>query len=144
MGKDLRTCVCCKKQYSFCPNCNPADRLLEAWHFAYCSSNCRTIDKTLTAYDKGDITVETAKATIDKCDLSRRSYFGESYGRILEQIENGIKNVQLDFPYINAPIEENSTAIADEKLKDEAPKKAIKIVKKSVATKILNGDLENS
>lgn len=147
MGKD-RKCVCCTKSYTFCPSCNPADKLLPSWYFAYCSESCRTIYNTLTDYDKGSIDAETAKEILEKCDLSRKAYFGPSYIRILGQIDEAVENnktkVEPDFPYMNVPVEDNSPAIAEEIKEQKATKTVSKIVKKSVASKTGKGDLENS
>lgn len=143
MEKHLRTCVVCKKSYSYCPRCNE-DKNKETWHLAYCSSDCRTVYKTLTSYAEGDFGADTAKSILDKCDLSRREYFGESYTRILEQIERESVKTEPEFPYMNAPVENNTPAIAEEtNEKKEIGKKAAKIVKKSIVAKTVDGDLEN-
>lgn len=77
--RDIRTCVLCKQNYSYCPVCNPEDRLKPTWYFCYCSDNCHDIDGIASAYEDGRITDIEAKAKLEKLDLSRKEYFGESY-----------------------------------------------------------------
>lgn len=77
--RDIRTCVLCKQNYSYCPVCNPEDRLKPTWYFCYCSDNCHDIDDIASAYEDGRITDTEAKAKLEKLDLSRKEYFGESY-----------------------------------------------------------------
>ena len=75
---NLRMCCVCHKEYPFCL-CNPEDRLKPAWHFAYCSENCKDIYNITSAFEDGRITDTEAKEKLEKLDLSRKEYFGESY-----------------------------------------------------------------
>ena len=84
--RDIRTCVLCKQNYSYCPVCNPEDRLKPTWYFCYCSDNCHDIDSIASAYEDGRITDIEAKAKLEKLDLSRKEYFGESYKNSIASI----------------------------------------------------------
>lgn len=84
--RDIRTCVLCKQNYSYCPVCNPEDRLKPTWYFCYCSDNCHDIDGIASAYEDGRITDTEAKAKLEKLDLSRKEYFGESYKNSITSI----------------------------------------------------------
>ena len=84
--RDIRTCVLCKQNYSYCPVCNPKDRLKPTWYFCYCSDNCHDIDSIASAYEDGRITDIEAKAKLEKLDLSRKEYFGESYKNSIASI----------------------------------------------------------
>ena len=84
--KELRTCVLCGKTYSFCPVCNPEDRLKPTWYFCWCSDNCHEIDKVTSAFEDGRMTDIEAKAKLEKLDLSRKEYFGESYKNSIASI----------------------------------------------------------
>ena len=77
--RDIRTCVLCGKTYSFCPVCNPEDRLKPTWYFCWCSDNCHEIDEVTSAFEDGRMTDSEAKVKLEKLDLSRKEYFGESY-----------------------------------------------------------------
>lgn len=84
--KELRTCVLCGKTYSFCPVCNPEDRLKPTWYFCWCSDNCYEIDEVTSAFEDGRMTDIEAKAKLEKLDLSRKEYFGESYKNSIASI----------------------------------------------------------
>ena len=84
--KELRTCVLCGKTYSFCPVCNPEDRLKPTWYFCWCSDNCHEIDEVTSAFEDWRMTDIEAKAKLEKLDLSRKEYFGESYKNSIASI----------------------------------------------------------
>lgn len=144
MGKELRTCAVCHTRYSFCPVCNKEDKLKPSWYFTFCSDNCHDIYHATVSFEDKEVTANEANELLAKCDLSNKEQFGLSYQNSIEKINSECVKIKSDFPYMNAPVEEGCTTIADEKLKDEPQKKTVKIVKKSTATKFLNGDLENS
>lgn len=84
--RDIRTCVLCKQNYSYCPVCNPEDRLKPTWYFCYCSDNCHDIDGIASAYEDGRITGTEAKAKLEKLDLNEKDNFGESYQKSIDSI----------------------------------------------------------
>lgn len=87
MGKkDLRTCVLCHAQYPYCPVCNPEDQLKPTWYFCYCSDNCHDIDNITSAYEDGRMTAIEAKNKLEKLNLSKQEYFGESYQKSITSI----------------------------------------------------------
>lgn len=111
--KELRTCVLCGKTYSFCPVCNPEDRLKPTWYFCYCSDNCHDIDSIASAFEDGRMTDIEAKAKLEKLDLSRKEYFGESY-------KNSIASITKAKPQV---------------IKKENKKTEVKSGKKDIVTK---------
>ena len=114
--KELRTCVLCGKNYSFCPVCNPEDRLKPMWYFCWCSDNCHEIDEVTSAFEDGRMTDIEAKAKLEKLDLSRKEYFGESY-------KNSIVSI----------MKAKAQAIKKENKKAE-----VKPAKKDIVTKVEN------
>ena len=114
--RDIRTCVLCKQNYSYCPVCNPEDRLKPTWYFCYCSDNCHDIDSIASAYEDGRITDIEAKAKLEKLDLSRKEYFGESYKNSITSIMKAKTQV----------------------IKKENKKTEVKSVKKDIVTKVEN------
>ena len=84
--RDIRTCVLCKQNYLYCPVCNPEDQLKPTWYFCYCSDNCHDIDNIASAYEDGRMTDIEARKRLDKLDLSRKEYFGESYKESIASI----------------------------------------------------------
>ena len=113
---DLRTCCVCHKEYSFCPVCNPEDRFKPTWHFAYCSENCKHIYNITSSFEDGRMTDIEAKAKLEKLDLSRKEYFGESYKNSIASIMKAKAQV----------------------IKKENKKTEVKSVKKDIVTKVEN------
>ena len=111
--RDIRTCVLCKQNYSYCPVCNPEDRLKPTWYFCYCSDNCHDIDSIASAYEDGRMTDIEAKTKLEKLDLSRKEYFGESYKNSIASIMKAKAQV----------------------IKKENKKTEVKSVKKDIVTK---------
>ena len=111
--RDIRTCVLCKQNYSYCPVCNPEDRLKPTWYFCYCSDNCHDIDSIASAFEDGRMTDIEAKAKLEKLDLSRKEYFGESYKNSISSIMKAKAQV----------------------IKKENTKTEVKSVKKDIVTK---------
>ena len=114
--RDIRTCVLCKQNYSYCPVCNPEDRLKPTWYFCYCSDNCHDIDSIASAYEDGRIIDTEAKEKLEKLDLSRKEYFGESYKNSIASIMKAKAQV----------------------IKKENKKTEVKSVKKDIVTKVEN------
>ena len=104
----------CGKTYSFCPVCNPEDRLKPTWYFCWCSDNCHEIDEVTSAFEDGRMTDIEAKEKLNKLDLSRKEYFGESY-------KNSIASIMKTKAQV---------------IKKENKKTEVKSVKKDIVTKV--------
>ena len=117
---NLRMCCVCHKEYPFCL-CNPEDRLKPTWHFAYCSENCKDIYNVTSAFEDGRMTDIEAKEKLEKLDLSRKEYFGESYKNSIASIMKAKAQV----------------------IKKENKKTEVKSVKKDIVTKVENGAESN-
>lgn len=113
---DLRMCCVCHKEYSFCPVCNPEDRLKPTWHFAYCSENCKDIYNITSSFENGRLSDIDAKAKLEKLDLNEKDNFGESYQKSIDSI-----------------MKAKAQAINKENKKIE-----VKSVKKDIVTKVKN------
>lgn len=113
---DLRMCCVCHREYSFCPVCNPEDRLKPTWYFAYCSENCKDICNITSSFEDGRITDIKAKEKLEELDLSRKEYFGESYKNSIASIMKAKAQV----------------------VKKENKKAEVKSVKKDIVTKVEN------
>lgn len=115
-NKDLRTCMLCRKKYSFCPVCNPEDKSKPTWYFCWCSDNCHEIDRIASAYEDGRINDIEAKEKLSKLDLSKKDNFGESYKNSIASIMKAKAQV----------------------IKKENKKTEVKSVKKDIVTKVEN------
>lgn len=120
--KDLRTCCVCRQKFSFCPVCNSEDMNKPLWHFAYCSENCKDIYEITSAFEDGRMADIEAKEKLEKLDLSRQAYFGESYKKSITSImkvKTQVKKTTLKKE--NKKTEEKSTGISIvTKVEDEA------------------------
>ena len=112
---DLRTCCVCHKEYPFCL-CNPEDRLKPTWYFAYCSENCKDIYNITSSFENGKLSDIDAKEKLEKLDLSRKEYFGESYQKSIASIMKAKTQV----------------------IKKENKKAEVKSAKKDIITKVEN------
>lgn len=83
---DLRMCCVCHKEYTFCPVCNPEDRLKPTWYFAYCSENCKDIYDVTSSFEDGRLSDIDAIARLEKLNLSEKDSFGESYQKSIASI----------------------------------------------------------
>ena len=114
--RGVRTCCVCHKEYSFCPVCNPEDRLKPTWHFAYCSENCKDIYNITSSFENGRLSDIDAKAKLEKLDLNEKDNFGESYQKSIDSIMKAKAQV----------------------IKKENKKTEVKSVKKDIVTKVEN------
>lgn len=80
---NLRTCICCGKEYEYCPVCSKYDKY-PSWMANFHNKNCREIFKTAIEYVSNNISDEEARARLDKCNLDEKENFETS---VLEMIE---------------------------------------------------------
>ena len=113
---DLRMCCVCHKEYTFCPVCNPEDRLKPTWYFAYCSENCKDIYNVTSSFENGRLSDIDAKAKLEKLDLNEKDNFGESYQKSIDSIMKAKAQV----------------------IKKENKKTEVKFDKKDIVTKVKN------
>lgn len=114
MGKE-RICSVCKRTYKYCPSCKE-DAKKPTWLFAFCSENCRNIYNITSDFENKQLTDIEAKAKLEKLDLSRKEYFGESYKNSIASIMKAKAQV----------------------IKKENKKTEVKSVKKDIVTKVEN------
>lgn len=57
----------------------------------FCSENCHDIYETTYAYAQKNITAKEAKEKLDKLDISKYDNFGESYKKIISEINEATK-----------------------------------------------------
>lgn len=91
--KNNKTCAVCHGEYLYCPNCKK-DENKPTWMFVFCSENCRDIYETTSAYGRKDITAKEAKNRLDKLDISKLDNFGESYKKVISEIDEATKVVK--------------------------------------------------
>ena len=82
---NLRACICCHKEYEYCPNCGKYQNL-PSWMAIFHDANCRLIFRTATDYEAHNITDDQAREILDTCDLSRRELFIDSIQKMLDKL----------------------------------------------------------
>lgn len=85
MRQNNKTCLCCKKTYSFCTGCSAYDHL-PRWMAIFHDENCKKLFNATTDYLAGEITEEEVKAIFDTCDLSDKANFHHSIQELIAQI----------------------------------------------------------
>ena len=65
MRSKPRICVCCGKEYTYCPHCKE-DKEKPTWMFAYDTLECKEIFDALSHYNTNRLTKEEAKDIISK------------------------------------------------------------------------------
>lgn len=88
--KHNKICSVCHSSYSYCPSCRE-DQKKPTWMFTFCSENCHDIYEATYAYASKKITAKEAKEKLDKLDISKYDNFGESYKKVISEINEVIK-----------------------------------------------------
>lgn len=82
---DLRTCICCGKEYEYCPRCGKYDQYPH-WMTNFHDANCREIFQTAIEYMSHNITDDQARTRLDKCDLSNKVTFDSTVQRMIDTL----------------------------------------------------------
>lgn len=64
-----RTCLCCGKEYQYCPNCQNA-KDYPVWKAEFDEMGCKEIFNIVSAYNMKIATAEDVKAVIKKYDIT--------------------------------------------------------------------------
>ena len=81
-----RKCLCCGKQYDFCPSCSRRDALLPAWHATFCCDECKTLWETATKYNLNKVTKDEAMQIISALNLKDKTEYVACIQRDLNNI----------------------------------------------------------
>lgn len=85
MGRKLRNCIVCGKEYDYCNTCKQ-HASYPSWKAIYHDENCRKIMSIATEFAAGNISKSDAKAMLDSCDLSNKKNFKESVLKAVNDI----------------------------------------------------------
>ena len=83
--KDYRTCVVCRKQYSFCPHCGK-DKNKPLWLFTFCSEKCKGIYEVMSSYESGEFSAKESKNALEKLHCDEKLLV-DSYRNTFEKIK---------------------------------------------------------
>lgn len=121
MIQNNKTCILCKKVYTFCNRCEEYDHL-PRWMALYCSNNCKEIFMTATNYEYGEITKEQAKHRLSKCDLSDMNLFHKSVIDVLNAIMEDEEVIEKK-ENVNETANEDKTSLRPKRMKYSNKKK---------------------
>ena len=91
--KDIRYCQMCGEAYQYCPNCSEYDDQ-PRWRFMFDTENCLKIYDAINAYRTNAMDAKTAKAKLEKLDLSGKDKINKGFKVFIDEIyaKAGTKN----------------------------------------------------
>lgn len=122
MATKNRKCLACGTKYSYCPDCNGADRLKESWHSEFCNSTCKDIWQTATKFNLGKLTKAEAKTIISALDLKPTEQYvacvQRDLGVILKEEPKPKRGKKAEAPVIEEPASDPITVDVDVQIKE--------------------------
>lgn len=115
MAKKERKCLCDGTLYTYCPDCNGADRLKPTWYSEFCCETCKDLWDTAVKFNMGAYTKAEAKAIISALELKP----AEQY---VACIQRDLKNIMHEEPKAEPKPKRGKRAamtIIDEAIKPE-------------------------
>ena len=83
----LRKCVCCGKEYEYCPNCSKSNK--PAWMVTFCSERCKDLFNIVSAYNMKLIGKAKVQAFVTEHSIDDFSHFNNSIRKVLEEACRG-------------------------------------------------------
>ena len=122
MATKNRMCLACGTKYSYCPDCNGADRLKESWHSEFCNSTCKDIWQTATKFNLGKLTKAEAKSIISALDLKPTEQYvacvQRDLGVILAEEPKPKRGKRAAMPVIDESTSDSITVDVDVQIKE--------------------------
>lgn len=112
MGRKLRKCIVCGKEYEYCNSCK-GHASHPSWKAIYHDENCRSVMNITTEYAAGNITKSEAKRKLDACDLTNKKTFKDSVLKVVNDIYYIKKPEKVKVVTPIATDEEATTEIVD-------------------------------
>lgn len=86
-----RTCVCCGKNYEYCPGCHRKDQ--PAWMATFCSEPCKELFNIISAYNVKRISKDVVKNYLSEHNVDSEKYVGPVRKVIEEVMKEDVKPV---------------------------------------------------
>lgn len=122
--KDNKTCIVCRKKYTFCTGCSDYDHL-PRWMSIFCEQNCHDIYNATSMW--GKVPVEETKALLDECDLSNKEAF---HPVILNAINEVYGYMNTTTTVLEAPKRNETEPETEVEAEEKPAKQTIKISKR--------------
>lgn len=78
-----RKCVCCGKEYDYCPNCAKKDQ--PAWMVTFCNETCKELFNVVSAYNMKRLGKEKVQAFIAEHNITD-SHYSEPIEKVLREV----------------------------------------------------------
>lgn len=95
----LRKCVCCGKEYEFCPNCGKKSQPL--WMVSFCSNDCKELFNLISAYNIGRVGKVAVQTFVTEHNITGTDY-SEPIRKVLTQIEVKEAAPKKEMPKVEA------------------------------------------
>ena len=82
----MRKCVCCGKEYKYCPNCARKNSQ-PLWKMTFCSETCQELFNIVSAYNSGRVGKAELQSFIAEHDMDTN--YKEPIQKVLNEIRNG-------------------------------------------------------
>lgn len=81
-----RKCVCCDKEYDYCPNCAQKDQ--PAWMVTFCCEGCKDLFNIVSAYNAKRIGKAAVQSYVAEHDVNNTKFTGP-VKKVLDEV--GVK-----------------------------------------------------
>jgi hypothetical protein len=78
---NIRNCICCGKEYEYCPNCNKDNKPM--WMMSFDRAECKELFNLVSAYNMGRIGIDKVRAYAKNHGLKPEAYI-ESIRKVIE------------------------------------------------------------
>ena len=81
-----RKCVCCGKEYDFCPNCAKSNQ--PQWMASFCSEPCKGLFKVVSAYNMKQVGKSAVQRYISEHNITGK------YTAPIEKVLNEVRSIR--------------------------------------------------
>lgn len=89
-----RRCVCCGKEYEYCPNCAKASQ--PSWMVSFCSEKCKGLFNIVSAYKAKRIGKTEVSDYVKAHAINNGNYVGEIQKALEEVVGNNANNKSMN------------------------------------------------
>lgn len=86
----LRKCVCCGKEYEYCPNCGKNSK--PAWMVTFCGEDCKELFNIVSAYNMKLVSKAKVQAFVAEHGITDFQKFEGPIRKVLEEASVAVVN----------------------------------------------------
>ena len=80
----IRKCVCCGKEYDYCPSCHKKDQ--PGWMTTFCSEPCKELFNIVAAYNVKRVDKSAVRRYVAEHKIDETKYLG-AIKKVLEEVK---------------------------------------------------------